>query len=263
MIFYLSSTGNTKWAAEQVAAFTDDELLFIPDVGADMTFQLKPSERIGFFFPVHGWRPPRIVREFVRRLVIPNSAGHYCYVVCTAGDNIGETIDIFESDLHHIGLHLDSAYSLIMPESYVGLPFMDVDTAQKEAQKKLRAEEELREYSAQIAERRTGERHLVIGKWPKTNSRLIGSVFLKWLISDSPFRVDEGKCTACGLCASLCPVQDILGGAGKVPVWKHNGKCLTCFSCYHHCPKKAISYGSRTKNKGQYYFERNQKRDIR
>jgi len=161
--------------------------------------------------------------------------------------------------LRHIGLRMDSAYSLIMPESYIGLPFMDVDTPEKEAQKKLRAEAELREYILQIAARRVGVRQLVIGKWPKTNSRLLGTVFQEWLISDSPFRVDAAKCTTCGLCARLCPVEDILGGKGKQPTWKHNGKCLTCFACYHHCPEKAISYGSRTKNKGQYYFERNKK----
>lgn len=256
MIFYLSCTGNTKWAARQIASATDEELLYMPRVSSDTVFCPSEGERIGFCFPVHGWRPPTLVRNFVRQLQMLDSESHYCYMLCTAGDNIGETADIFEQDLRQIGLHLDSAFSLIMPESYVGLPFMDVDKPEKEQEKKRVAQSELNEYIGHIIARDVGEKRLVVGKWPRINSEVIGTVFERYLITDKHFHVDTAKCTACGLCASLCPTDDILGGKGKMPEWLHNGKCLTCFSCYHHCPQKAISFGNRTRNKGQYFFER-------
>ena len=31
-------------------------------------FILKENERLGFVFPVHGWRVPRLVREFIRKM---------------------------------------------------------------------------------------------------------------------------------------------------------------------------------------------------
>lgn len=261
MIFYFSGTGNTRWAARKVADALGDRLVNIASEmrrvdGSDelLSYQLDEGERIGFFYPVHGWRPPKLVREFVGRLRIVNADGHYCYAVCTAGDNIGETEDLMESDLAAVGLHVDSAVSLIMPESYIGLPFMDVDKPEKEKLKKDAANRQLTDFIPAIKKRTAGIRNLVIGRWPRINSRLIGSVFLKKLITDKKFRVDADKCVGCGKCVSVCPVGDIKLDAGNKPTWLHNDKCLTCFACYHHCPKRAIDFGKWTKGKGQYYY---------
>lgn len=261
MIFYFSGTGNTKWAASKTAAALDDQLIDIAatlkhaDSDSTFSYELKDDEPVGFFFPVHGWRPPLIVKEFVRRLRI-NQAGSYCYVVCTAGDNVGEAVDILEKDLAEVGIKVHSAISLIMPESYVGLPFMDVDKPEKEAKKKREADEKLSKFIDDIRQRRSGIRDILIGNWPRINSRLIGDVFIRWIIKDTPFRVDLNRCISCGLCVNNCPVNDMAMDANKHPVWLHNGKCLSCFACYHHCPTRAIEYGGRTKGKGQYYFEK-------
>lgn len=259
MILYFSGTGNTKWAATALSEKTGEKLIDITDVAnTDVSYKLEEGERLGFCFPVHGWRPPLIVRKFIKRLSVINPEGHYCYALCTTGDNVGEAIDIFEKDLGKKGIHLDSAFSLIMPESYVGLPFMDVDTPEKEKQKKRKAAEDLERFAEMITERKKGIRDLVIGRWPKINSRLIGSCFVKYLITDKPFYVAEDKCIRCGKCAEACPVNDIIWSKGSMPKWKHNGSCLSCFACYHHCPKHAIEYGKRTKNKGQYFFDKNE-----
>lgn len=196
-----------------------------------------------------------IFRKFIKRLVIDNAAGHYCYALCTAGDNIGETIDILSYDLKAVNITLDSAFSLIMPESYVGLPFMDVDTEENEKRKKNKAAADLERFSRMINNGRTGIRELVVGRWPRLNSRLIGGFFTKHLITDKPFKVTSDKCISCGLCAKACPVGNVVWHNGGQPAWKHDGTCLACFSCYHHCPTHAIEYGSRTKGKGQYYYK--------
>ena len=180
---------------------------------------------------------------------------HYCYALCTAGDNIGETMRIFEQDLAERNIHLDAKFSLIMPESYVGLPFMDVDTPQKEAAKKATASVELERCIQEIIERKRSAERLVIGNWPRTNSRVLGGFFIKHLITDKKFRVEEQRCTKCGTCVSVCPVRNMDGGKGHLPAWKHTGDCLTCFACYHHCPQHAIEFGRQTKKKGQYYYK--------
>lgn len=261
MIFYFSATGNTRWAAKQIAEATGDDLFYIPDIIDKNEFTLKEGESIGFCFPVHGWRPPIIVREFIKKLHISGYNDNYCYAVCTAGDTIGETIDIFRSDLAKAGITLNSSFTLIMPESYVGMPFMDVDTPEKEKQKIDDAGNKLTEYIRLIKSRQSGIQELVIGRWPRINSRFIGHMFLKYSVKDTPFKVDNDKCIKCGRCAKVCPVHDIKGGVGMEPEWLHNGKCLTCFACYHHCPTKAIAFGSRTRNKGQYWFGHNKTDD--
>lgn len=51
----------------------------------------------------------------------------YVYSVCTVGDTVGESMDILRSDLKKQGVSLDAVFDVRMPNTYVGLPFMDVD----------------------------------------------------------------------------------------------------------------------------------------
>lgn len=256
MIFYFSCTGNTQWAARTLANTLEERLVFMNDdslKGAPYT--LSPNERIGFCFPVHGWRPPVMVRRFISHLEVAGAAGHHCWALCTAGDTVGEAMDIFCSDLSARGIQVNSTYSLLMPESYVGLPFMDVDKPEREREKIAAATKALEAYGLLILHRANGEHHIVRGRWPRINSRVIGHVFVKRLLTDKPFHVVDERCERCGRCAKSCPTGALSCKKGALPQWSHDGRCLSCFACYHHCPHHAIEYGRRTKNKGQYVFK--------
>lgn len=256
MIFYLSCTGNTLWAAKQIAEATDDRLIDIAKaVSGPCNYELEKKERLGFCFPVHGWRPPQLFRQFIGKLTITNAAHHYCWALCTAGDDIGQSMELLTRDLASRKLKAESLFSLVMPESYVGLPFMDVDKPEKEREKKKTAQAKLNEIIPLIVKEERGIIDTYKGHWPRINSYILGTVFVRNLMTDGPFRVRKDKCIECGTCSKVCPVQNIDGGKEYAPVWLHTGSCLTCFACYHHCPTKAIEYGKRTANKGQYYFK--------
>ncbi len=267
MIFYFSATGNSRWAAQRLASATQEHLVDIAKMPAALSpFYLKGNERLGFVFPIHGWRPPSIVRKFIKELQITADASTtrpFTYALCTAGDDIGTTMEeylpatlINNISLRHLGITtIDSAYSLIMPNTYVGLPMMDVDS-KAETQKKLEAaEQQLHTICKEIVDRKRNIRRLHRGRWPWLNSHLLGAIFEHQLITDGPFKVHPDLCVHCGVCAHVCPTGNINGGYGKMPIWQHNGSCLTCFSCYHHCSHHAIDYGSRTKGKGQYFYK--------
>ena len=287
MIFYFSGTGNTKWAASKLAAATREDLISIaPYMRADDSshnlaepFILKENERLGFVFPVHGWRVPKLVREFISKMKIlrePSDAtvGNkvkaddclknrpFAYCVCTAGDSIGLTIEnlnevISQSpSLQALGItEVSSSYSLIMPESYIGLPFMDVDPKEREIRKKENAAQELAVVCEEIFDRKEGISRLVKGPIPWFFTKVVGGFFENVLITDKRFHVEKDRCVKCGICANVCPVGDIKGGHGEYPVWLHHKDCLTCFTCYHHCPHHAIEFGNQTQKKGQYYFK--------
>ena len=282
MIFYFSGTGNTKWAASRLAAATHEELVSIAEYmrGDDTNhnlaepFNLKEDERLGFVFPVHGWRVPRLVREFISKMkvkrevaqedALPIEEGHvpFAYCLCTAGDSIGLTIenlnDTIASNayLQAIGIsHVASSYSLIMPESYIGLPFMDVDPKEREIRKKEEAAQELAVVCEEIFNRKEGVSRLVKGPIPWFFTKVVGGFFEKVLITDKRFHVDKDRCVKCGICANVCPVGDIKGGHGSFPEWLHHKDCLTCFTCYHHCPHHAIEFGHQPQKKGQYYYK--------
>ena len=304
MIFYFSGTGNTKWAASKLASATHEDLISIaPYMRADDSshtlaepFILKENERLGFVFPVHGWRVPKLVREFIGKMKVQraesdaagsqtlsdisgnsasadasgisasagNSAGSlpFAFCVCTAGDSIGLTIENLNEvisqnpSLQALGItKVSSSYSLIMPESYVGLPFMDVDTKEKEIWKKSKSAQELAVICEEIFDRKEGVNRLVKGPIPWFFTKVVGGFFENVLITDKRFHVEKDKCVKCGICANVCPVGDIKGGHGEYPEWLHHKDCLTCFTCYHHCPHHAIEFGNQTQKKGQYYFK--------
>ena len=274
MIFYFSGTGNSKWAAKTLALETGDTLVSIPEViKSDCSFTLEKDEHIGFIFPIHGWRVPNIVKEFLTKLTIKtlgedtSHVKHYCFCLVTAGDSIGKAMERFQQQLKSVtvndALSLKAVCSLIMPESYVGLPGMDVDTKEKELEKKGLASKQLKEFSKILKQRPHtdsnqiwGWNQLIRGPIPSFFSGPVGGFFERFLITDKPFHVDSRRCVKCGICANVCPVGDIKGGLGYEPEWLHNGKCLTCFSCYHHCPHHAIEFGKRTQKKGQYFYNK-------
>ncbi len=257
MIYNFSCTGNTEWAAKKISAAIGEELRPIPIEPLDQSITLQPHETIGLCFPVHGWRPPLPVREFARRCLSHHPENHYCWILCTAGDDIGETIDIIQKDLASCHLHADSVFSLLMPNTYVGLPFMDVDKEEVVKKKIANAKEKLDICIRHIQNRDTGISLLDTSRWPRINSRILGHLFVKKLTRDTPFTVDHNACIHCGLCAGKCPVENIKMSDDHHPTWLHNGRCLTCFACYHHCPANAIQWGKATRKKGKYYMRAN------
>ena len=151
MILYFSATGNTRWAAEYISEAIGERLVNMADIDVSEPLELSDGERVGFCFPVHGWRPPMLVRRFVASMRFTNFHDNYVWALCSAGDDIGQTMEIFSKDLSAKGLELHSRFSIIMPESYVGLPFMDVDKPEKEYAKKKTAKMMLEEYVRDIA----------------------------------------------------------------------------------------------------------------
>ena len=262
MIFYFSGTGNTRWAAEHLAAATGERLLFIPEeLKGDCHYLLAADERIGFCFPTHGWQPPHIVRQFIRQLQFSTAAGitaHYCFALTTCGDSIGRTMEILNRELAAVGLHATSVFSLTMPESYVCLPFMKTDKPEREREKIEVATRQLEHFTDLILRRVPEETHTSRGLTPWTFSHVIGAYFNAHMITDSKFTVDADRCIHCGRCVEACPTGDVtlesITGNDALPQWHHDGSCTNCLACYHHCPRHAINYGSITRRRGQYYF---------
>lgn len=255
MIFYFSATGNSKWAATMLAEKTCDKVVNIVDelqAGGACEYALKSGEKIGFVFPVHGWRVPSIVREFIARLKFSHyHESTYTYALCTCGDSAGKIMDLLAGHLKAVGLHLNASYTVIMPESYIGLPFMYLDNPKREKDKCAKAAARIEKFSEWISESRGGE-HVDKGAMPGLYSGFLGGFFYNHLITDKHFSVDANKCIGCGKCEKVCPVGDITCAEGNAPQWQHNGKCMTCYACLHHCPSNAISWGWFTSGKGQY-----------
>lgn len=164
---------------------------------------------------------------------------------------MGEAMTILNKELEAKGLKAEALFSVIMPESYVCLPFMKTDPEEKEKKKIAEARHQMEHIIRTISERKTGVEELEKGATPRLYSYVIGQYFNQKMVNDSKFMVDAEVCIQCGKCAKVCPVDNI---EGTPPTWLHNGRCTSCLACYHFCPVHAVNYGERTRKRGQYFF---------
>ena len=192
-------------------------------------------------------------KDFINKVTFSFKSPIYIYTILTCGDNIGQALELFKKELDKKRLQISSAYSLIMPESYVCLPFMNTDTPENELNKIHKATIELTRIANEIISRESGIVRINTGKFPWILSHVIGAYFNAFMISDKKFFVDENICIHCRKCEKTCPTGNIFIKNG-LPHWHHNNICTNCLSCYHHCPKHAINYGKITRKRGQYFF---------
>lgn len=251
MIFYFSGCGNTRWAAKQIADVQNEQLIFIPEVmDSNCAFTLKDDEKIGFLFPVYSWAQPKIITDFIRRLELKNYHGQYLFMVCTCGDDAGLTTQVFTSSIERHGWHVDSAFSIQMPNTYVCMPGFNIDPPELTADKLKKAIGRLQYINEQVTQRTGGKFDVIQGTFPWLKTRVVQPFFQLFFINDKSFHTN-GKCIACGICERSCPVKNIRLTDGH-PVWLQH--CTMCLGCYHHCPAHAIDFGKATVDKGQYVY---------
>lgn len=257
MIFYFSGCGNSRHVAETIAAGLYDNLVFIPEAAREghYEFELAEDERLGFVFPVYAWAPPKLVLDFIEKLNVKvgssTSSGTlpYLYFACTCGDECGLTEKIFRKAVEQKDWSLSACFSVQMPETYIGMPGFKLDT-EKNAQLKIdRADDIMWRNIPRLLDKECFS-EMTVGRFAWLKSRLVNPGFNKFATNDSKYHVDM-KCTYCGECAKVCPLQNIKLVKDE-PLWQ--GNCTMCMACYHHCPGNHIQYGKATIGKGQYYF---------
>ena len=87
MILYFSGTGNSKYAAEQIAGITGDELVSLNDKIKNNDYRdMKDAERLIIVTPTYAWRIPKIVDDWIRRVDFGPSKAWF---VMTCGGEIG------------------------------------------------------------------------------------------------------------------------------------------------------------------------------
>ena len=64
---------------------------------------------------------------------------------------------------------------------------------------------------------------------------------------------DVEVCIMCGMCARVCPLDNIRLKDGS-PVW--GSSCTHCMACINRCPMEAIEYGKRSQGKPRYVCTR-------
>lgn len=254
MIFFFSSTGNSRLMARRLGACRGER---VTDMAESLckgrtTFSIADNEHVGFVMPVYGWDIPPVARRFVETLTLENYKEQYTYLIVTCGDDTGRTWCQFGRLLRRKHWHLDFGRAIIMPNTYVCLPGFDTDNDSLAQEKIRQGLADLASAERQLSEEQTGFSMMHPGSHAWFKTYVLGRLFHRLLITDRLFHV-TGKCTGCGRCAKTCPLHNISMEKAR-PRWHHN--CTGCLSCYHHCPAHALRMGLFTKGKGRYCLEK-------
>jgi ferredoxin len=242
-ICWFSGTGNSLVIARELAARIGDcELLPLADRAA--VGQPAP-ERLGLVFPVYAFGPPLIVAEYLEKAAI--AEGTYVFSVATMGGIAGMTHAVLRKVLRDRGIDLAAGWSVVMPGNCISLYPPPREKTQRRQFGKAS-----RKVAAIAQDVREGKRGPSQDSWPPTS--WIGGALYKWARphlrdGDKSFRVTDA-CTHCGVCARVCPVENITMVDG-IPQWQHH--CEQCYGCINWCPERAIEVGKWTRGRRRYH----------
>lgn len=229
MIFYFTGTGNSMWAAKALEEGLHDKAR---NIAAYKNEEVVPANdaTVGFSFPTYMSDLPWVAKEFLLKLEVPASA--YCYVVMTS--NHGDSGTSFESlaqALESKGARLSAAFDLQMPGNCIP------STEEENGERLKRAPARMREIVSKIQGRcvnfhSDGSR---IKSDYVQSSYFYGTHSLKRLTIVKSFSVTR-SCTGCGICARICPMDNIRIVEKRAA---HGNRCAACYACVHWCPEHA------------------------
>lgn len=235
IIYYFSGSGNSLWAAEKIAHTLGKCRLVRITKKTLNEKRSADADRFGIVFPVHAWGPPEMVEKFIGTFDVIQA--DYVFSLAVNAGSVENTQTIVNSLMKKQGREVDAFFDLRTP-SNLGMrkPFVE-----SSAINELKASElKLNEIITDIAARDIYPMRPV-----SVARRILKSGFAHAMVKRMSYGFDKdfkttSACTSCGVCATICPSENIrLDEKGKV-VWNH--ECTACMACISRCPQKAISF---------------------
>lgn len=241
-IYYFSGTGNSLKVAKDLSEQLENSKIVQISKKNMSIFKDTQSDKIGFVFPVYFSGIPVMVNNFIEKLHINKDT--YVFAVATYGGMAGISLKQIEKILSKKDVNLSASFGINMPGSYQVMypPFSE------EQQTKLfkNEREKLNEIVNVI------KNNKIVKQKSNVLMNTIGGLFsvtFKPQNKDKNFWTDE-KCNGCGICAKICPANNIVITEGK-PKWQH--QCENCVACMQWCPQSSIQYKKSTVKRGRYH----------
>lgn len=244
VIFYFTGTGNSLAVAINIAKrLGDTQLVSISRAIKSESFDLA-GKRIGFVFPSYYACMPSIVRNFISG--VDFSGTEYLFGVVTYGASYGMALAQLSQAITERGGVLNAAFSVHMPgnyiDSYGAWPLAIQRIVLNGKAKKV---EKIVSEIKMNGSTRIPKGSIIQRSFEKKDLEILDS----FSTAAKNFHTNE-KCTGCGICEKICPVDNIMLLDGH-PVW--GDKCEHCVACIQWCPQLAIEYADKTSKRSHYH----------
>lgn len=244
VIFYFTGTGNSLWIAKTLSQKLPNSEL-IP-VASLIKFD-EEADRAIFVFPVYAGGMPRAIYSAIQKIDL--GSVHYISAVVNHGGHGSSTcIDLFNRELLKKSMRsLSSAWDIRMPGNYRVL------YGAKSPEKNnftLESSTGKIDYVARQISNHTLKRPVPLPFFTYLTVKIIWMAFLKLSKAAAKRFKYSQKCIGCGLCAKICPVNNIKIAYRNRPEWGIN--CEQCMACIQYCPEEAIDCFWWTKGRRRY-----------
>ncbi len=248
MILYFSGTGNSKYIAQEIGTITGDQVISINErLKKGNMEQLQSDAPFVFVCPTYASRIPRIVKDYITKVIFSGSTNVYFILTCRA--QTFNAVHYVNNLCQKKGLDLLGFAEVVMPQNYVAL--FNVSGKEEADATIAKAETKITQLAMNIRNKLTlpvfNETGGIKGQ---ISSGIINSIFYKFIIHADGFHATE-KCIHCEKCAKLCPLNNI-NIVNGTPVW--GDRCTHCMACICRCPNEAIEYKDKTRGKTRYYL---------
>lgn len=225
-ICYFTATGNCLYVARRIGG----TLLSIPQLMRQERIEIE-DDAVGVVCPVYNAEMPMMVRDLMRRANIRTG---YFFFIYTYGAGFGEAYAHAKLAAEEAGLTLSYVNAIQMVDNFI--PYFDM-REQIDTLPQKDVEGQLKTVCGDIAARK----RVAVGIKEQTRSQMdmyhrrLAEV---WLRKDTAlsYTVND-DCVRCGICAKVCPANNIDVTKDGVHFSSH---CEVCYACLHNCPQHAI-----------------------
>ena len=218
-LYYFSATGNSLTTARILSeSLSDCRLIPVASTRKQLKV-IENADAVGFVFPVYYGDMPFPVRELISKMVFAENC--YVFTVMTCRGHGGAAAQRLSQLLATRGQKLSFCEVIRMP----GNSFLSSAEA---------VEQSLKEQPAAVKQ---AARRIALRE--ETAIDAASLIPLSKVAYPNNFRgitADE-HCIGCGICAQVCPMENIRIENGRAVI---GDDCATCLSCFHFCPQEAI-----------------------
>lgn len=231
--YYFSGTGNTMLVTHKMAdVFRENGYkVNLKRIEYSNASEINTDNVIGLGFPVAIFSTYNLVWDFIRSL--PEVDGTDIFMVDTLGGGSGGLVGPLRHLLEKKGYNPIGACEIIMPINIFYI--QDYQTNKKKIEKGLKKAEN---YAKSLMDGESEWKRVPVFSDIMNFISMAGLKLTAANIHQKYFKFKTSKklCNQCGICADICPVNNIL--MKDYPVT--GNKCEYCMRCVSTCPRGAI-----------------------